>query len=966
MNRWACNVVAMGVMCAVWTVGGGSVLADEPIGSATVSDTVANGAELTKTGKYAEAVTAYRGLGEGHLGKPEVAIALADTLAMQGKYAEAAAALQAGKQQGEAQAAWRVAVAEVLARMGKYAEALDHAAGANELSPKWSPAILLRGQLLETLGRDDEAMAVYETMQQVVADGAYKTDARQLVALGQILDRYAGLKGLKASEQANNIFNNYFQLAYQDVDERYWPAHVAAGRFALSKRRFKTAGRELASALKINPNIPEALAALAALELQQWRFEQCQALVDKALAVNPNSVEALKVRAMCLLQWRKIDQAPAVLERALAVNPNDVEALSLAAAAAVRLDQSEEAAAYSERVKAVNPRSWVLPAAIGQWLAAARQFEQAEVHLQEAVELAPKAAEPRTALGLLYMQTGEEDKARETLKIAHEIDDFRADAVNYLNLLAKMQDFSVIETDHVIVAVDGEHDAVLLDQVAEEADRIYLELCEDFGHTPAEKTKVQLFPTHQQFSVRITGRGWIGTVGACTGRVVAMVAPSEDRSRFGNYNWSTVLRHELTHAITLSATGNRIPHWFTEACAVWQQPDRRNYDSVRALVTAVREDRLFKIRELNWGFIRPKRRGDRGLAYAQSELAMEYIIESKGFDSIGKMLTAFRDGQPQVKVFADVLGMTEDEFDEGFEEWASHEIGGWGFDVTPTPDLAAAARAAEQTPDDPEALATHALALFRRGRTGPAAEIARKILALDPDHPRGLEIAAYDALAEEDYAEAARLGQRLEAAVVESPAAAHIAAEAHLGLRDYPTAITSLVNLQFRRPLEPLSYVRLTNIYTQMGRSDKALPNLIELHRRTLNEEAYARQIAEYFRATGDDEQALSYFRQVTHIDPYEASAYEAIAGIHRNARRYDEAVKAAARLTMLQPKSAEAWAKLAMVRFVAARSANNIDAMLQARDEAATSAELDADGPGGSITERIEAALETLQGDQP
>ena len=40
----------------------------------------------------------------------------------------------------------------------------------------------------------------------------------------------------------------------------------------------------------------------------------------------------------------------------------------------------------------------------------------------------------------MYMQTGQEKEAREVLRKAHEIDDFREDVTNYLNLLDKLLD----------------------------------------------------------------------------------------------------------------------------------------------------------------------------------------------------------------------------------------------------------------------------------------------------------------------------------------------------------------------------------------------------------------------------------------------------------------------------------------------------------------------------------------------
>jgi len=943
---------------------------DEPLSDEDARSAYESGLVRYTAGNYGLAADALRRAAANDAMHHAASKALARVHIMRGRYGEAVETLTDAPPGDDApprdRADWQLAVAEALEATGQYADALARAAQANELAPLWAPTLLARGRVLETLGRNDEAIAVYETMDKIIADGAYLTDAESLVALGEIIGRHATLKGLKASEQANNIFNNYLQLAYQDIDEKYWPAHIVAGRFALIKHRFETAESEFNAAGQHNRRLPDAHAGLAAIQLQQWEFEECLKHVRSALSVNPHHADALLVKAVCLLQWRKLDQVPPVLERILAVNPNNLEALSLAAATQIRLGQDELAQQYADRVEQINPHCELLPLAIAEWLSAARQFDRAEEYYLQAIALAPHKSEPQTGLGQLYMQTGQEDEALAAFKKAHEIDDFRADVVNYLNLLDDMQDYLVLETAHFIVKVSGEHDEVLLGQVAAEAERMQEEVCADFQHIPPAKTIIEVFPTHPKFSVRLTGRGWLGTVGACTGNVIVLVAPNEERSLFGTYNWATVLRHEFTHTVTLSATGNRIPHWFTEACAVWQQPDRRNFEAVGALVTATQEDRLFDVGELDWGFIRPRRGGDRGLAYAQAEWMMEFIIETQGFDKIIDLLKAFDDGKSQTGALADVLSMTEEQFDRAFVAWARQRVEQWGFDARPMPSVAQMARAARRKPDSADIQADYAVVLMRNGNVAEARAAAEKALELDERNTKALGVLASAHLMAEEYAEAMSYALGLEMTDARSPVAARVLAECYMKEKQWSLAIVWLEQLKQRRPMAPYSYEQLKALYVQLGRPDKALPNLVELHRRTMTDQEYARQIAEAYRAVGDEAEALYYYRQVTHINPYEASAYEAMAAIHRNAGRHDQAVAAAGNLTLLQPDSADAWAKLAMVRFVAARAEDNRDGLLQAKTEAEQSVELDDDGPGERVLERITEHLENAAPGQP
>ncbi len=928
-------------------------------------ETIAQADALYNKGKYRQAVKAYKGFADEEQIRISAAIGLARALQATGQYAEAVEALQAVGKDAQQRSDWQLAVAEALRHVGKYEQALKHAQTANRLWPKWAPALLIQGELLETLGRKEQAQAVYKKMTEITAAGGYENDARQLVALGQIYDRYATLTGLRASEQASNILHNYLQEAYQKVDKDYWPAHVATGMFLLSKHRPTGAAEEFKLALKKNPRAADAIVGMGAIALSQWNFEACLQMADKALKINPHHPDAHLLKATCMLAWRKFEKAPPLLEKVLKVNPRHLEALSLMAAAHVRLNDPETAETYAKRVRQINEGYHGLDLAIAEWLAAGRQFDQAEKHYLQAIELAPELAEPLAGLGKMYMQTGEELKAQETLRKAREKDDFREDVANFLIIVDRILDpdrFVVKETENFIIKVDKKYDLVMLDQMADYMEQIYEEVCGDFGHYPDEKTIVEIMPTHQQFSLRIAGRGWIGTVGACTGRVIVLAAPHQKRSQLGLHNWAMVMRHEFTHTVTLSATDNRIPHWFTEACAVWQQPDKRNYRYVQLLVGAVRAKRLFPISEIDWGFIRPKRSGDRSLAYAQSEWMMEYIISQHGFGKISEMLQLFRKGLPQKQVIEKALGVNEKTFDKRFAKWAHAQAEEWGFEVDPAPDLKKAKAHAEKNPENAEAQADYAYALYRRRKIPQADKQADKALKLDENQARALAIKAVVAHMKKDHDKAIQFAGRVEKADPTTSIAPRILARSYIAKRNYVQAIGALELLKQRQPLDSYSYQNLAKIYQQYGQPEKALPNLLHLHRHTMRDPEHARQIAEIYRMLDKDDLALTYFREIAFINPYETSAYESIAAIHMRQRQFDQARQAARNLTLLEPDSAKAWDYMAIVQYRAGQADQDAKLLEEAREAARKSVELDPQGKGPRILDAINRAIEGLE----
>jgi tetratricopeptide (TPR) repeat protein len=929
------------------------------------ADTLEQCRELYMAGSYEPAAKGYRKLIAEQDAPVPAAIGLARALAIQGRYADARKALKAAAAAGETHAPWHVAAAELLMTVGEYADALRHAEAAEQHRPHWAPAILVHGRLLETLGRREEATRVYLSMQEVIDRGGFLNDARSLVALGLIMERHAILTGRTASLVADNIYNNYLRQVYLEVDEGYWPAYVAAGEFALGKHRFRTAAHEFGLALKRNQHIPAAHVGLGAVALHGWKFEQALKRADAALKINPRHAGALLLKAACYMQWRKFDRVGPLLEKALEVNPRHLEALSMMAALHVRTFQPDEARPFIRRVEAVCPNSAQVHETIATWLSAGRQFDLAEKHYRTAIERAEHLAGPLAGLGCLYMQTGEEDKARQALRKAHEIDDFRADVVNYLTVLGKLAHFRVKETEHFVVKVDGRRDAVLLDQVSEYLEEIYDEVCADYACRPQAKTIVEIFPTQVQFSERIAGRGWIPTVGASTGRVIALAAPTPEthRTPFGTHNWAVVLRHEFTHTVTLAATRNRIPHWFTEACAVWQQPDKWSYKNVAVLVKAVVGGRLFAVEDLDWGFIRPRRRGDRHLAYQQSQWMLDYIIRTRGYDTVVRMLESFRDGMTQAEVFEKVVGQKQKAFDKAFAAWAKQQVADWGFRSEPPPDLAKAVQRAKDEPDDPNAQSDLAVAHYTRGRRGPAEQTARKTLELDADNVSALAVLARVLAAKKKYAEAIETAEKLEAAKPDSVTAPHVLAECYLarkGRGSLARAIQALKRLQQRQRYHRYSYEQLAKLYTRLGMLEEALPNLVHLHRHTMKDPGYARQAAEIYRSLGKDDLALKYYQEVLYINPYDATVYEAVAALHRLAGRYPKAIAAVRKLTLLEPDSAPAWNKLAMIQFRAwkAGGRRNRDLLLDARQAVQKAIDLDAGGPGERILEAIEKAL--------
>ncbi len=285
----------------------------------------------------------------------------------------------------------------------------------------------------------------------------------------------------------------------------------------------------------------------------------------------------------------------------------------------------------------------------------------------------------RNGLGLLYTQSGDEDDARVTLEAAHSIDPFNLRTTNYLRLLDDLASFARKESPHFIVMYDADRDPVIPEYFSDYLESVNAIVCADFKHQPSVKTYIEVFPTHDAFSVRTTGSPWIGTVGASTGRVDALVSPAPGKNTLGTFNWSQVLRHEYTHTVTLSLTDNRIPHWFTEGLAVWEEHSPLRWEWVPMLYHAVKENELFNMDNLHLGVRSPL--ASRPIASLRSIFLDLHLSRRKyGHDVILKMLDLYRQGFCRMRSSPNRSTSPSISFTATLSSVTRQQIATWGYD----------------------------------------------------------------------------------------------------------------------------------------------------------------------------------------------------------------------------------------------------------------------------------------------
>ncbi|MEX2138767.1 MAG: tetratricopeptide repeat protein [Pirellulales bacterium] len=764
---------------------------------------------LFLTGKYAEAREVYEKLrGE----KPvEAAIGTARCEVARGKYDEARKLLRAAGDEHPKEGRIPAELARLCFERGEYEAAEKHVAAAMALDKEQPLARWLEAELYRTSGKLKEADAAYKWFVDYYNEQEEIDEPETLRLIGLAAAHYARWNRL--ADQSRFLVSELYPDLLK-LDKNYWPAHYEAGLLFLEKFNQADAAKEFNRALAINPNAAEVHAALAALAMQNYELAQAKRLIERALEINPELLWAKQLQADVHLS--NFDAAAAIetLDDAVKLNPRDERTLGRLAAAYIARDGASVGNDLSlpavaggvpeapigvvtssrpterhrgrslqtliEEVHARNPHAGEFYNALGDGLDKLRRYPAAGRFYEQAIERMPQLVAPYGQLGLIQMRLADEAAAEKTLKRAFEIDPFNVRVSNSLKVLEVLSGYATIETDHFVIKFDRGQDEVLARSAAKYLeDDVYPELCQRLGYEPRGKSLFEFFSRakntdgHGWFSARMVGLPYLGTVAACAGRVVAMQSPNDAKAPF---NWARALRHEFVHVVNLQQTDFNVPHWFTEALAVYNEELPRPESWNRLLAEALKGDTLFDLDTINGGFVRPKSSGEWNLAYCQAELYAEYMLARFGDRALAKMLTAYADNFTTPAAIERSFGVKQDDFERGYQQHIKKVAA----------EVAAGHVSEQQSLGELKSLAREYL---KSGENEKLAAVLGKLATIDVDSlpmRKKLALLAYE---RQDWPEAARWAREAIHIAVNDAEMHRIAGDAAAALEKHDLAI---------------------------------------------------------------------------------------------------------------------------------------------------------------------------------
>ncbi len=659
-------------------------------------------------------------------------LGLLDLQRIRGEYEAVLEGLAEMPAEAQALRGWRLLRGRVLHTVGRYDEA---AAEWGALLEQRGEDVEVRHWLARTLEQSGDRAGAAEQWQRVVDDARRSDDAVVLTCAGRALMRRPDAESLVA---ASRLFVRAIEADPDRPDARIafgWAHFLAYGEAA----GLPSGEKALTTVLREHGEVEEALVALYRLRRANFQLDPAKTedYLSRALSLNPKSVPALMERGILALRDRNFTLAAEIFDAALAVNPNHREVLSHRAATAHLLNEPGDEAALRERLLAIDAGYADTYRHLGDHLVALYRFEDAVPYYERALSEEPESVSALHGLAKALVYCARGDEALTHLRRAAQlqkgfVDPWRDNAIAVQELL--QEQYRTVEADGLRLVLHYDDVEVLeryLVPVLAEARR---ELGAKYGHVEDQVVTAEVYHTWNDFSVRTIGFRGFHALGACFGRFMTLVSPVDDQLRRQDFMWTATAWHEYAHVLTLALSKHRVPRWLTEGCSVYEERQKDpswERGMTRELFDAFHNNEIAPLRHLNRLF-----RGPRILfGYYQGGLIVEYLAEHHGFDAVLEMLRGYGEDRSTEELFDGIFGLQPEEFDRAFRAWVeTTQLR--GLDLVPRYSAASMDHLRERAlraPDDVAVQVALGHGYLQRGQLIDAAAALREALRADPE-----------------------------------------------------------------------------------------------------------------------------------------------------------------------------------------------------------------------------------------
>ncbi|MEM1226159.1 MAG: tetratricopeptide repeat protein [Planctomycetota bacterium] len=537
-------------------------------------------------------------------------------------------------------------------------------------SSRWSQLLiecqLQTGQLPAAMATYEAAIRRYPTSlrlrylgidvlrQNGLTDDVGKAEAEFFLQLQRSMRGYlsredtivAGRYLTERGEDARQVLQLFYDRV-RDRDPDFLDAYIATAELAISKGDFAVAAETLEAAAQLDQADPR-IDYLLSRALADSDPSMSAAALRRALSRNPRHAQSLRQLAENAIDAERYNEAEALLRDVLQTNLHDAESWALLAVISHlrgRFGNEAFRRAAALSTWSTNPR---VDYRIGELLSRKYRFAEGARSQQRALDFQPDYAPAQFQLSQDFLRLGDTDIGWQLAESVGEEDPYNVVAYNLLTLRDRMRQYTRRTRDNITVVMAGDEANVFGESVLDLLCEAKRALATKYQVDLEDPIFVEIFARQDDFAIRTFGLpGGAGYLGVCFGNVITANSPSSQGERPSN--WQSVLWHEFCHAVTLTKTNNRMPRWLSEGISVYEERQRdRSWGEV--MTPRYRQmlmgDDLTAISDLSGSFLRPKSSTHLMLAYYQSSLAVEFLIERHGFDALLNVLDDLGAGLP--------------------------------------------------------------------------------------------------------------------------------------------------------------------------------------------------------------------------------------------------------------------------------------------------------------------------------
>jgi len=483
-----------------------------------------------------------------------------------------------------------------------------------------------------------------------------------LLAAPDPAQRAEGLWGLGKYQDAVDQFQAAIKAQPKNVALR-----IRLGTLFFERYQPKDAAELFREALELDAKSARAMLGLAHVLAASYDKRAVE-LAEKALEADPKLAAGHELLARLAAEDGDFVRAVAEADRALAISATALDAMAVRAAVDLLEDQPETG--WFARALSVNPAYGQVFNLAGELMVLNRRYEEGIELFRKAIATTPTLWEARARLGVNLMRLGREGEARAELERCYQ-NGYAPPAVrNTLTLMDSYKNFRSIRSPRAILRLHKKEADLLQPYFESELERVISTYDRKYRHVLKQPVQVEVYPDHEDFAVRTMGMPGLGALGVSFGSIVAMDSPSARKA--GSFHWASTLWHEMSHVYALEITRFRVPRWFTEGLAVYEEtavsPDWGDRLDPPTIL-AIRDKKLLPVERLDRGFIRPSYPAQVTVSYFQAGRICHYIAQHWGYPVLIEMLRDYGQRKTTAQIFESRLKLTPAAFDERFLAW---------------------------------------------------------------------------------------------------------------------------------------------------------------------------------------------------------------------------------------------------------------------------------------------------------